>query len=70
MVANAICDCSHRKAIVLDAFVGSGTTLVAGEQTGRRGYGIEIDPAYCDVIVERMKRVCGLSAALQATGKP
>jgi len=45
MVADAIRDCSHRKGIVLDAFVGSGTTLIAAEKTGRRGYGIEIDPA-------------------------
>jgi 16S rRNA G966 N2-methylase RsmD len=69
MVADAIRDCSHRKAIVLDAFAGSGTTLIAAEQTGRRGYGIEIDPAYCDVIVERMARVCDLSATLKATGQ-
>jgi DNA modification methylase len=45
MVADAIRDCSHRKGIVLDAFVRSGTTLIAAEKTGRRGYGIEIDPA-------------------------
>jgi 16S rRNA G966 N2-methylase RsmD len=70
MVADAIRDCSHRKSIVLDAFAGSGTTLIAAERTGRIGYGIEIDPAYCDVIVERMNRVCGLSATLQTTGQP
>lgn len=56
LVADAIRDCSHRKGIVLDAFAGSGTTLVAAERTGRRGRAIEIDPAYCDVIVRRMKR--------------
>ena len=44
LVTDAIRDCSHRKGIVLDAFAGSGTTLIAPEQTGRRGYGIEIDP--------------------------
>ena len=37
MVADAIRDCSHRKGIVLDAFVGSGTTLIAAEKTGRLG---------------------------------
>jgi len=52
---------------VLDAFAGSGTTLIATERTGRRAYGIEIDPAYCDVIIQRIRRVCGPSATLQAT---
>jgi hypothetical protein len=70
MVADAIRDCSHRKGIVLDAFIGSGTTLIAAEKTGRRGYGIEIDPAYCDVAVRRLRAVCGLEAVLEATGQP
>ena len=69
MVADAVRDCSHRKGIVLDAFVGSGTTLLAAEKTGRRGYGIEIDPAYCDVTIRRMRAVCGLEAVLEATGQ-
>jgi DNA modification methylase len=69
MVADAIRDCSHRKGIVLDAFVGSGTTLIAAERTGRRGYGIEIDPAYCDVTIRRLRAVCGLDAVLKATGQ-
>jgi DNA modification methylase len=68
MVADAIRDCSHRKGIVLDAFVGSGTTLIAAEKTGRRGYGIEIDPLYCDVTIRRLRAVCGLEAILEATG--
>ena len=66
MVADAIRDCSHRKGIVLDAFLGSGTTLIAAEKTGRRGYGIEIDPAYCDVAIRRLRAVCGLEAILEA----
>ncbi len=70
MVADAMKDCSHRKGIVLDAFAGSGTTLVAAEQTGRRGYGIEIDPLYCDVIIRRMQALFGLNATLLATGEP
>jgi DNA modification methylase len=69
MVADAIRDCSHRKGIVLDAFVGSGTTLIAAEKTGRRGYGIEIDPLYCDVTVRRLRSACGLEAVLEATGR-
>jgi DNA modification methylase len=69
MVADAIRDCSHRRGIILDAFVGSGTTLIAAEKTGRRGYGIEIDPAYCDVAIRRMGAVCGLEAVLEASGR-
>lgn len=67
LVADAILDCSCRDAIVLDAFAGSGTTLVAAHQTGRRGYGIEIDPLYCDVIVRRMQKLFKLEARLQGT---
>jgi DNA modification methylase len=69
MVADAILDCSNRKGIVLDAFTGSGTTLIAAEKTGRRGYGIEIDPQYCDVTIRRLRAVCGLQAVLGATGE-
>jgi DNA modification methylase len=69
MVADAILDCSNRKGIVLDAFVGSGTTLIAAEKTGRRGYGIEIDPQYCDVTIRRLRAICGLQAVLEATGE-
>jgi 16S rRNA G966 N2-methylase RsmD len=55
-------DCSKRGAIVLDAFAGSGTTLLAAERTGRRGYGIEIDPYYIDSILRRFGSLCGLKA--------
>jgi DNA modification methylase len=54
LVADAILDCSDRGGIVLDAFTGSGTTLIAAERAGRLGYGIELDPHYCDVIVRRL----------------
>jgi DNA modification methylase len=64
MVRDAILDCSRRKGVVLDAFSGSGTTLIAAHQTGRLGYGIELDPLYCDVILRRMKLVLGLDARL------
>jgi hypothetical protein len=69
LVADAIRDCSHRKGIVLDAFAGSGTTLVAAEKTGRRGYGVEIDPLYCDVILRRLHDVGAAEAVLAATGQ-
>lgn len=54
LVKDALLDCSNRGGIVLDAFAGSGTTLLAAEKTGRKGYGIELDPAYCDVILKRL----------------
>ena len=69
LVKDAILDCSRRGGIVLDAFAGSGTTLVAAEKTGRRGYGIELDPRYCDVIVRRMARAFKVEAAHTETGE-
>ncbi len=39
---------------MLDPFCGSGTTLLAAEKTGRRGYGLELDPHYCDTIIRRL----------------
>ncbi|WP_108788677.1 DNA methyltransferase [Erythrobacter sp. Alg231-14] len=69
LVMDAIRDCSRRKDAVLDAFAGSGTTLIAAERTGRRGYGIEIDPAYCDTIIRRMHDLFGMEAELDADGK-
>ncbi|MEO1206478.1 MAG: DNA methyltransferase [Pseudomonadota bacterium] len=68
LVADAILDCSNRKGLILDAFGGSGTTLVAAERTGRRGAAIEIDPHYCDVIIRRLAKVADLTATLDATG--
>jgi len=53
MIADAIMDVTARGDIVLDSFLGSGSTVVAAERTGRRCYGIEIDPLYVDVIVRR-----------------
>jgi DNA modification methylase len=69
LVADAILDCSKRKGIILDAFAGSGTTLVAAHRTGRRGYGIELDPHYCDVILRRMKEITGVEPTHADTGK-
>lgn len=69
LVADAILDCSHRGSIVLDAFAGSGTTLIAAEKTGRRGYGIEISPHYADTIIRRFEKVYGLKAKRADTGQ-
>lgn len=69
LVEDAIRDCSRRKGIVLDPFCGSSTTLIAAERAGRCGFGIELDPLYCDVILRRLRSVCGLEAVLEATGQ-
>lgn len=53
---------------VYDPFLGSGTTLIAAEMTGRRCYGLGISPAYCDVIVRRWEEFTGKKAKLAATG--
>ncbi len=69
LVADAIMDCSNRGAIVLDAFAGSGTTLIAAERTGRKGYGIELDPHYIDTILRRFEDVYGLKAVHTLSNK-
>jgi len=70
MVADAILDCSKRGGLIMDAFAGSGTTLVAAHRTGRHGAGIEIDPAYCDLIIQRLEQETGQTAILAGTGLP
>ncbi len=69
MVADAIMDCSNRGATVLDAFAGSGTTLVAAERTGRKCYALELDPHYVDTIIRRLDGLFGLKARHVATSK-
>jgi DNA modification methylase len=69
LVADAIMDVSARGDIVLDSFLGSGTTLIACERTGRTCYGIELDPLYVDTIVRRWQRFTGLSATHAASGR-
>jgi DNA modification methylase len=55
MIADAIMDCTARGDIVLDAFLGSGTTIIAAERTGRRCHGLELDPAYVDLLITRFQ---------------
>jgi DNA modification methylase len=69
MVADAILDCSARSEIVFDAFLGSGTTVIAAERTGRRCYGLELDPAYVDTIIRRWQAQTGGSARHAARGR-
>lgn len=62
LVADAILDCSVRGDVVFDAFLGSGTTLIAAERTGRRCRGIEIDPLYVDTAIRRWQQFSGQRA--------
>lgn len=54
-------------AVIADPFLGSGTTLIAAEQLGRKCYGMEISPAYCDVIVKRWETMTGRTATLETS---
>jgi len=69
LVADAILDASDRGAIVLDAFLGSGTTIIAAEKTGRIGYGIELDPKYVDTAIRRWQRLTDGKAIHGASGE-
>jgi len=69
MIADAILDCSARGDIVLDGFLGSGTTVIAAERTGRRCFGIELDPAYVDTIVRRWQVLTGDNARHAVSGR-
>jgi hypothetical protein len=70
MVADAIRDCCDRGAVILDPFGGTGTTLVAAEQTGRRARVIERDPIFVDVAIERWQRLTGRVARHADSGRP
>jgi DNA modification methylase len=69
MVADAMRDCTQRGDVVLDPFLGSGTTILAAERVGRRGYGLEIDPLYVDVSIRRWQSFTGKDAILAETGQ-
>jgi DNA modification methylase len=68
LVADAIKDCTARGHIVLDAFAGSGTTIMAAEKTGRVGCALELDPRYVDVAIKRWDRVSTKKAVHAETG--
>lgn len=69
LVADAMRDCSRRGDIVLDPFMGSGTTILAAEKVGRKAYGIEIDPHYVDVAIRRWQDFTKRDAILESTGQ-
>ena len=69
LVADALLDCSARGDTVLDPFLGSGSTLIAAERTGRVCRGIELDPAFIDLAIRRWQRFTGEHAVNTATGE-
>ena len=62
MIADAIMDCTARGDIVLDSFLGSGSTIISSERTGRRCYGLEIEPIYVDTVIRRWQTLTGKTA--------
>jgi adenine specific DNA methylase Mod len=69
LVADAILDATKRGDIVLDPFVGSGTTIIAAERTGRICYAMEIDPGYADTAIRRWQKVTGKVAVREGTSE-
>jgi DNA modification methylase len=68
LVADALLDCSARGDVVLDGFLGSGSTLIAAERTGRCCYGIELDAIYVDAAIKRWQRYTGDHAVHAVSG--
>jgi DNA modification methylase len=69
LVADAIMDASARNDIIFDAFLGSGTTVIAAERTGRPCYGLELDPAYADTSIRRWQAYTGERARHALSGR-
>lgn len=64
-----IADLMNRSTSVVDCFMGTGTTMVAAHQLGRKAYGIEIDPKYCGIIIDRMSKL-DQTLVIKKNGKP
>jgi DNA modification methylase len=69
LVADAILDCTRRGEIVLDPFLGSGTTVIAAQRTGRLCFGLELHPPYVDAIVRRWQKFTGNNAVHSQSGR-
>jgi len=69
LIEDAILDCSRRGELILDPFLGSGSTLIACEKTNRILVGLEISPRYVDVAMARWEQWAGSEAIYEATGQ-
>jgi DNA modification methylase len=69
MLEDALLDLTNRGDIVIDPFLGSGSTLIAAEATGRVCRGVELDPLYVDVIIRCYEAATGDPAVLVETGE-
>ena len=69
MIADAMLDCTVRGEIVVDTFLGSGTSLIAAERTGRVCFGMDLDPLYVDLAIRRWQVWTGEKAVDADTGQ-
>jgi DNA modification methylase len=69
MIADVLRDVTKRREIVLDTFLGSGSTLMAAQETGRICCGVELDPLYVDVTIRRWQKATGRDAVIVETGE-
>ena len=69
MLADILRDCTKRGDLVLETFLGSGSTLIAAEETGRACVGVELDPYYLDVSIRRWQAITGGDAIHEETGQ-
>ncbi len=69
LIADAILDCTERGNIVIDSFLGSGTTLLACERVGRVCRGLELEPKYVDLAIRRWQTLTGEKAIHEASGQ-
>jgi DNA modification methylase len=69
LIEKALDGGSKKDDLVLDIFLGSGSTLIAAEKKNRKCYGMELDPKYCDVIVKRWQEYTGKKAIHAETGE-